>query len=507
MDTELLRRYEPVIGLEVHVQLATASKIFCGCATRYGAPPNTQVCPVCLGYPGTLPVVNERAVELAVMAALALGCEVHPTSVFARKHYFYPDLPKGYQISQYDRPLATAGRLEIALDDGGRKAIGITRLHLEEDAGKSLHGPDGTRVDFNRCGTPLIEIVSEPELASPREAYLYLSTLKRNLQYLDVSDCNMEEGSLRCDANVSVRARGTDGLGTKTEVKNVNSFRFVEDALTYEILRQAEMVQAGRAVVHETLLWDSAKGEARPMRSKEMSHDYRYFPEPDLEPLVVTATRVEEIRSGLPEGPAARAARFVEEYGLPAYDAGVLTSTRRMAEYFEAVVEFLGDPKGFGKEAANWVMGEVLKLANELRVDVVVDGPGGPAPLHPADVAAHIAAAAAGKISRTVAKELMVEVPAEHVRYTGHPHQILVQATEKLSRKIEERGLAQVSDADALVAEIDTILAEHPDEVAAYRGGKEGLLGFFVGQIMRRTRGKANPQLVNDLLRSRLAGR
>ncbi|HKY61569.1 MAG TPA: Asp-tRNA(Asn)/Glu-tRNA(Gln) amidotransferase subunit GatB, partial [Gemmatimonadota bacterium] len=290
---EILERWEPVIGLEVHVQLATASKIFCACSTRYGAPPNTQVCPVCLGYPGTLPVLNERAVELAVVAALALGCEVQPTSVFARKHYFYPDLPKGYQISQYDRPLATAGRLEIVLDDGGRKAIGITRLHLEEDAGKSLHGPDGTRIDFNRCGTPLIEIVSEPDLATPREAYLYLTTLKRNLQYLDVSDCNMEEGSLRCDANVSLRPRGRGELGTKTEVKNVNSFRYVEDALTYEILRQAEALEAGRAVVHETLLWDSALGRARPMRSKEMSHDYRYFPEPDLEPLVVSPARVE----------------------------------------------------------------------------------------------------------------------------------------------------------------------------------------------------------------------
>jgi aspartyl-tRNA(Asn)/glutamyl-tRNA(Gln) amidotransferase subunit B len=504
---EILERWEPVIGLEVHVQLATASKIFCGCASRYGAPPNTQVCPVCLGYPGTLPVLNERAVELAVVAALALGCKVHPTSVFARKHYFYPDLPKGYQISQYDRPLATAGKLEIVLDEGGRKAIGVTRLHLEEDAGKSLHGPDGTRVDFNRCGTPLIEIVSEPDLATPREAYLYLSTLKRNLQYLDVSDCNMEEGSLRCDANVSLRPRGRGELGTKTEVKNVNSFRYVEDALRYEILRQAEALDAGRAIDHQTLLWDTVRGEARPMRSKEMSHDYRYFPEPDLEPLVVTAAQVEEIRSGLPEAPATRAARFVEEYALPDYDAGVLTATRGVAEYFEAVVEYLGDPKGFGKEAANWVMGEVLKLANEQKVEVALKGPDGPSPLHPADVAAYIAAAAAGKISRTVAKELIVEIPAEHVKYTGHPPQIFIQATQQLARKIEERGLAQVSDADALAAEIDAILAEHPDEVAAYRGGKEGLIGFFVGQIMRRTRGKANPQLVNELLRSRLAGR
>jgi aspartyl-tRNA(Asn)/glutamyl-tRNA(Gln) amidotransferase subunit B len=501
---EVLERWEPVIGLEVHVQLATASKIFCGCATRYGAPPNSQVCPVCLGYPGTLPVLNARAVELAVVAALALGCEVQPTSVFARKHYFYPDLPKGYQISQYDRPLATAGRLEIVLDDGGRKAIGITRLHLEEDAGKSLHGPDGTRVDFNRCGTPLIEIVSEPDLASPREAYLYLSTLKRNLQYLDVSDCNMEEGSLRCDANVSVRPRGTGELGTKTEVKNVNSFRYVEDALTFEILRQAEALGAGRPVVHETLLWDSVRGEARPMRSKEMSHDYRYFPEPDLEPLAVPATMVEEIRARLPETPAARAERLVKEYGLPEYDAGVLTSTRGMADYFEAVAECLGDPKTFGKVAANWVMGDVLKLANERKLEVTVGGPDGPSPLHPADVAAHIKAVAEGKISRNVAKDLIIEIPSGHMRYGEHAPRVLIQAMESLAHKIEERELVQVSDEAALEAEIEAVLAVHPDEVAAYRGGKEGLIGFFVGQVMRRTKGKANPQLVNEILRRRL---
>ncbi|MGH7543516.1 MAG: Asp-tRNA(Asn)/Glu-tRNA(Gln) amidotransferase subunit GatB [Gemmatimonadota bacterium] len=483
----MLERWEPVIGLEVHVQLATASKIFCGCRARYGAPPNTQVCPVCLGYPGTLPMLNERAVELAVVAALALGCEVHGTSVFARKHYFYPDLPKGYQISQYDRPLATAGRLEIALDDGGWKPIRITRLHLEEDAGKSLHGPDGTRVDFNRCGTPLIEIVSEPDLASPREAYLYLSTLKRNLQYLDVSDCNMEEGSLRCDANVSVRRRGSADLGTKTEVKNVNSFRYVEDALAFEILRQAELLDAGRAVVHETLLWDSVRGEARPMRTKEMSHDYRYFPEPDLEPLVVTAARVEEIRGGLPEGPAARAARFVEQYGLPPYDAGVLTATRGMAEYFEAVVARFDD----AKEVSNWVMGEVLRLANERGAAVRLEPEA--APVTPERLASLLDLKASGRISGSAAKEVL----AGMVETDGDPAEI-----------VRARGLAQVSDGDALGAEIDAVLADHPEKVAAYRSGKEGLIGFFVGQVMRRTGGKANPQLVNVLLKTRLdAGR
>ncbi|MBW3660529.1 MAG: Asp-tRNA(Asn)/Glu-tRNA(Gln) amidotransferase subunit GatB, partial [Gemmatimonadetes bacterium] len=333
MTDGVLDRYETVIGLEVHAQLKTLSKIFCGCPTTYGAPPNTQVCPICLGYPGVLPVLNEGAVELAVAAAVALGCTIHRRSIFARKQYFYPDLPKGYQISQFDRPLATGGRLEVALDDGSAKTIGITRIHLEEDAGKSSHGAGGTRVDFNRCGIPLIEIVSEPDLRSPREAYLYLSALKQTLEYLEVSDCNMEEGSLRCDANVSVRPKGEAALGTKTEVKNVNSFRFVEDALAFEARRQAELLESGRPVVHETRLWDAVKGEARPMRSKEESHDYRYFPEPDLEPLDVATEWREEIRAGLPELPAARGERFVKGYGLPEYDAGVLTATRSLADY------------------------------------------------------------------------------------------------------------------------------------------------------------------------------
>ncbi|MGH7565060.1 MAG: Asp-tRNA(Asn)/Glu-tRNA(Gln) amidotransferase subunit GatB [Gemmatimonadota bacterium] len=481
----IIEHYEPVIGLEVHVQLSTASKIFCACSTTYGAPPNTQVCPVCLGYPGTLPVLNRRAVELAVTAALALGCEIRETSVFARKHYFYPDLPKGYQISQYDRPLSTGGRLEIRLDDGASKTVGITRLHLEEDAGKSMHGPDGTLVDFNRCGTPLVEIVSEPDLRSPREAFIYLSTLKQALQYLDVSDCNMEEGSLRCDANVSVRPRGETAFGTKTEVKNVNSFRYVEDALAFEIRRQAELLDAGRAVVHETLLWDSARGEARPMRSKEMSHDYRYFPEPDLEPLVVPAERVEAIRGGLPEGPAARGRRFVEQYGLPEYDAGVLTSSRGMADYFEAVVERFGD----AKEASNWLMGEVLRLANERGEEVRLEPE--PRPLSPDHLEALLRLKSDGTISGSAAKEVLAAV----VETGRDPVSI-----------IEERGLGQVSDAGALEAEVLAVLEAHPEEVAAYRAGKEGLIGFFVGQVMRRTRGKANPKLVNGLLRERLSG-
>ncbi|MGH7558658.1 MAG: Asp-tRNA(Asn)/Glu-tRNA(Gln) amidotransferase subunit GatB [Gemmatimonadota bacterium] len=481
----ILERYEPVIGLEVHVQLATASKIFCACSTSYGAPPNTQVCPVCLGYPGTLPVLNQRAVELAVTAALALGCEVRATSVFARKHYFYPDLPKGYQISQYDRPLSTAGRLEIRLADGTSKTVGITRLHLEEDAGKSMHGPEGTLVDFNRCGTPLVEIVSEPDLRSPHEAFIYLSTLKQVLRYLDVSDCNMEEGSLRCDANVSIRPRGETALGTKTEVKNVNSFRYVEDALMFEIRRQAKLLATGRAVVPETLQWDSARGEARPMRSKEMSHDYRYFPEPDLEPLVVPAAQVEAIRGGLPESPTARAERFVHQYGLPEYDAGVLTSSRGMADYFEAVAKRFGD----AKEVSNWLMGEVLRLANERREEVRLVPE--PRPLSPDHLEALLRLKSEGTISGRAAKEILAAI---------------VETGRDPASIVEERGLGQVSDADALEAEVLAVLEAHPEKVAAYRDGKGGLIGFFVGQVMRRTGGKANPQLVNDLIRMRLAG-
>jgi aspartyl-tRNA(Asn)/glutamyl-tRNA(Gln) amidotransferase subunit B len=478
-------KWEPVIGLEVHVQLSTASKIFCGCSTAYGAPPNTHVCPICLGYPGALPVLNAGAVELAARAAIALGCELNPRSIFARKHYFYPDLPKGYQISQYDRPLATGGALTIRLDDEKAKTIRITRVHLEEDAGKSTHAAEGTRVDFNRCGTPLIEIVSEPDLANPREAYLYLSALKQALEYLEVSDCNMEEGSLRCDANVSLRRRGASRLGTKTEVKNVNSFRYVEEALAFEIERQAAILERGEAVVHETLLWDSGRGEARPMRSKELSHDYRYFPEPDLEPLDLDPARISAIREALPESPAARADRFVAQYGLPVYDAGRLTATRPLADWFEAAAAASDD----AKEVSNWVMGEVLRLANE-RGEAVTLGPAA-RPLAPAALAGLLALKAAGTISGSVAKEVLAA---------------MVETGKDAAEIVRERGLEQVSDSAALSAEIDAVIAAHPEQVAAYRGGKQGLIGFFVGQVMKRTGGQANPQLVNRLLREKLGG-
>jgi aspartyl-tRNA(Asn)/glutamyl-tRNA(Gln) amidotransferase subunit B len=483
--TTFVTEYEPVIGLEVHVQLSTASKIFCGCSTAYGAPPNTQICPICLGYPGSLPMLNAGAVELAVRAATALGCMVHSRSIFARKHYFYPDLPKGYQISQYDRPLATGGALEIRLDDGGSKTIRITRVHLEEDAGKSVHSADGTRVDFNRCGTPLIEIVSEPDLASPREAYLYLSTLKQTLEYLDVSDCNMEEGSLRCDANVSIRPRGESALSTKTEVKNVNSFRYVEAAIAFEIERQTMLVERGERVVHETLLWDSANGEARPMRSKEMSHDYRYFPEPDLEPLDLDSARLAAIRSELPEAPAARAARLEAEYGIPAYDAAVLTGTRPLADWFEAAARGFGD----AKEVSNWVMGEVLRLARERGVDVRLAP--SPQPLAPAALVALLALKAEGRISGNVAKEVLVA---------------MVDTGKTATEIVRERGLEQVSDAEALAAHVAAVLDAHPKEVAAFRGGKRGLIGFFVGQVMKRTGGQANPGIVHRILLEKLSG-
>jgi aspartyl-tRNA(Asn)/glutamyl-tRNA(Gln) amidotransferase subunit B len=479
----LLETFEPVVGLEVHVQIATESKIFCACSTAYGADPNTQICPICLGYPGTLPMLNREAVDLAARAALALGCTVHERSIFARKHYFYPDLPKGYQISQYDRPLATEGRLEIGLDDGARKTIGITRIHLEEDAGKSMHGPAGTQVDFNRCGVPLIEIVSEPDLASPREAYLYLTTLKQVLQYVEVSDCDMEKGSLRCDANVSIRPRGESVLGTKTEVKNLNSFRYVEAALAFEIERQAALLARGGEVVHQTMLWDAARGEARAMRSKELSHDYRYFPDPDLEPLEVAARDREALLAALPELPGARSRRLVERYGIPAYDAGVLTATRALADYYEAVVADFED----AKEISNWVMGEVLRLANERGEEVALTPE--PRPVAPADLAELLRLKSAGTISGSAAKEVLA---------------VMVETGRSPAEIVRERGLEQVSDVDALSAHVEAVVEAHPDEVAAYRGGKNGLLGFFVGQVMRRTQGKADPQLANRLLRERL---
>jgi aspartyl-tRNA(Asn)/glutamyl-tRNA(Gln) amidotransferase subunit B len=476
--------YEAVIGLEVHVQLATRTKIFCGCPTGFGAPPNTNVCPVCLGLPGALPVLSRQSVELAVRAALALHCRVNPVSRFARKNYFYPDLPKGYQISQYDQPVAEFGGVEIDLD-GGRKRIGITRVHLEDDAGKSIHDgfKDSDRssyVDLNRCGTPLIEIVTEPDLRSSDEAYAFLTELKQVLEYVAVSTCDMEKGHLRCDANVSVRPRGAEKLGTKAEVKNLNSFRFLKMALDYEIGRQVALIESGGKVVQETRLYDSDAGETVSMRSKEHAHDYRYFPEPDLVPLRVSEAWLGEIRSKMPELPAARRARFIGEFGLREYDAGVLTSTRPLAEYFERAVRASADPKA----AANWVMGD---LAGALKAEgkEISESPIGPERLGEL-----VTLIARGEISGKIAKEIFPKMFA-----TG----------ESAAAILEREGLKQISDTGALEKIVGEVIAANPKQVEQYRGGKQTVIGFLVGQVMRATRGQANPQMVNELLRAKLS--
>jgi aspartyl-tRNA(Asn)/glutamyl-tRNA(Gln) amidotransferase subunit B len=470
--------WETVIGLEVHVQLGTRSKMFCGCATSFGEDPNTNVCPVCLGLPGALPVPNGEAIRLGVRGALALECTVHPVSVFARKNYFYPDLPKGYQISQYDKPLATRGRLRIESPERGQMEIGITRLHLEEDAGKSLHDrfPGLTAVDLNRAGVPLAEIVSEPDLRSPGEARAYLTTLKQLLVYAGVSDCSMEKGHLRVDANLSVRRVGTPAFGTKTEVKNVNSFANVERALESERARQVAVLEAGGTVQQVTMLFDAATGEARPMRSKEQSHDYRYFPDPDLPPLRLRAEWVEDVRQGLPELPEAKRARLMTQYGLPAYDAGVLSSEVALADFFEELVATGSEPKA----ASNWVMGDVMTSYNQT----------GGFPVPAAVTGAVIAMVKDGTVSLQAAKKVYAELLVSG----GDPRQVA-----------ERLGLIQVRDESALEGWVDAVIAASPGEVARYRSGETKLLGFLVGQVMKASQGKADPKGVQPVLLRKLS--
>jgi aspartyl-tRNA(Asn)/glutamyl-tRNA(Gln) amidotransferase subunit B len=483
---EILAKYEPVIGLEVHVQLLTATKAFCGCANHFGSAPNTNICPVCLGLPGALPVLNAKAVEFATLASLAINCQVRERSIFARKNYFYPDLPKGYQISQYDKPIAEHGFIDVPTADGTMKRIGVTRLHMEEDAGKSLHDgfPDSatrTYLDLNRCGTPLVEIVSEPDIRTPDEAFEYLTRLKEILLYTAVSDCNMEEGSLRCDANVSVRLKGAEKFGTKVEVKNVNSFRFVRLALEYEIERQIEVIEAGGRISQESRLWNAAEGRTYSMRSKEQAHDYRYFPEPDLPPLIVSPEFLAEAKSKLPELPEARRARMIAEYELTAKDAATLTNSREFADRFEAAARTARNPRRVANVLLSEIGGRLKALGLEQEQS-------------PVSMAGIVEAADLldeGKISSKQMKQLL---------------DVCFERGEDFPVVYEREKPEQITDSSALEAMIDEVIAANPKQVEQYRAGKKTVAGFFVGQVMKASKGQANPALLNELVARKLEG-
>jgi len=481
---EQISKYEVVIGLETHVQLATNTKIFCSCPASFGAPPNTNVCPVCLGLPGALPVLSRQAVELALRAAFALNCTVNPSSQFARKNYFYPDSPKGYQISQYDKPLCEHGHVDIVVNDTPKR-LGITRIHMEDDAGKTIH--DGFRdsdlysyVDLNRCGTPLIEIVSEPDMRSSDEAHAYLSEVKQMLEYVEISDCDMEKGNLRCDANVSVRLKGAEKFGTRAEVKNLNSFRFLKMAIDYEVARQVAIVETGGKIVQETRLFNTATGETVSMRSKEEAHDYRYFPEPDLVPLRISEAWRERIHAAMPELPSAKRARFINEYGLREYDAEVLTTNKELAHYFEETVKAAGD----GRAAGNWVMGDLAGALKEAGKDITQS------PISAQALGELVKLILSGELSGKLAKEIFPKM----------------FATGDSARTIMDReGLKQITDSGALEKIIDDVLAANPKQVEQYKGGKTTVAGFLVGQVMKASKGQANPAVVNELLKQKLS--
>jgi aspartyl-tRNA(Asn)/glutamyl-tRNA(Gln) amidotransferase subunit B len=480
-------KYEPVIGLEVHAQLLTESKIFCGCSTRFGEEPNQNTCPVCMGFPGVLPVLNERVVKSAIRTGLATHCEITRNSRFARKNYFYPDLPKGYQISQYELPLCVGGHVDVE-SNGARKKIRLTRIHMEEDAGKNIHdaGSDYSLVDFNRAGVPLMEIVSEPDIGSADEAVRYLKSLRAILQYLEVCDGNMEEGSFRCDANVSVRPQESDTLGTKVEIKNMNSFKAVEKAIDYEIERQVRTLNEGGKLVQETRLWDADREVTRSMRSKEFAHDYRYFPEPDLLPLAISDSLIEEVRASLPELPDARKERFCSQYGLPAYDAELLTARRDVADYFETAVSVHPNAKAIG----HWIIGDLFRVIKERKLDQKLRIADADWPISPRNLAHLARTVDAGTISGKTAKTVFA----------------LMEAGEALEPEaiVRQKGLEQVSDSSSIEKAVDEVLSAHSQQVTDYRSGKDKVFGFLVGQVMKATQGKASPQMVNEALRKKL---